>query len=68
MDLKIYQHISLKDTPKCTQIGIFGLKIHAIWQPRACTHYKIQGKIFGCDRTVRFPETTHLQVLHPSLF
>jgi hypothetical protein len=24
---KIYQHLSLKDTPKFTQIGIFGLKI-----------------------------------------
>jgi hypothetical protein len=25
---KIYHHLSLQDTPKFTQIGIFGLKIH----------------------------------------
>jgi hypothetical protein len=25
---KIYQHLSLQDTPKFTQIGIFGLKIY----------------------------------------
>jgi hypothetical protein len=25
---KIYQHLSLQDTPKFTQIGIFGFKIY----------------------------------------
>jgi hypothetical protein len=29
----IYQHCPLQDSPKNYQIGIFGLKIYAIWQP-----------------------------------
>jgi hypothetical protein len=28
MAIKLYQHFSLQDTPKFTQIWIFGLKIH----------------------------------------
>jgi hypothetical protein len=27
-DLKLYQYLPLQDPPKCTQIGIFGLKIN----------------------------------------
>jgi hypothetical protein len=29
----IYQHLPFQDPPKFTQIGIFGSKIYAIWQP-----------------------------------
>jgi hypothetical protein len=29
----MYQHLSLQDAPKFTQIGIFGLKKVTIWQP-----------------------------------
>jgi hypothetical protein len=42
---KIYQHLSLQETPKFTQIGIFGLKIYHL----ATLRDQIETKLWKVD-------------------
>jgi hypothetical protein len=56
---KIYQHLSQQDTPKFTQIGIFGLKLYNL---ATLVSTECRLKVLGCHRFRKRTYLTHLFV------